>query len=452
MSDSWATEYDVFLSYSSADRVRVRRLARRLRASGLTVWFDEWSIKPGDDIYLSIEKGLESARTLVLCMSPSSFASEWSSLERSTALFRDPCNVKRRFVPVLLTDCTIPSAVSRLKYIDYRGEGRAALAELVLACEMAEPPASTAAGTTNRIVLKLEQTLTGHKGWVWDVAISPDGRWAVSGSTDTTVRVWDLESTECISTLQGHFGDVNCVAISPEGRRILSASDDQRVCVWDPHASKLVKVIPTSDSKVLSSVFPGGRRIVTAGPNSSVRVMNFGTGRQSRLFKGHRDDIWALSVAPDGKRILSGGFDSEIRYWSVRSGRCIRVLTGHAGVVNSVAFTPCGRFAVSGSDDRTVRVWDLSSGRCVKALLAHSRAVYSIGMAARGGLVASTGFLDETVRVWDWRTGECLCSAENPDHASPVAVAFSRDARRLVVGTATPDAVYVYSVVGSFAG
>jgi hypothetical protein len=91
--------FDVFLSYSSTDKVRVRRLARRLEASGLRVWFDEWIIKPGDDIYLSVERGLSSARILVLCMSQATFGSEWIALERSTALFRDPCNLERPSFP-----------------------------------------------------------------------------------------------------------------------------------------------------------------------------------------------------------------------------------------------------------------------------------------------------------------------------------------------------------------
>ena len=54
--------YDVFLSHNAKDKPRVRGLAEELRAAGLRVWFDEWVIKPGDDIYLAIERGLEAAR------------------------------------------------------------------------------------------------------------------------------------------------------------------------------------------------------------------------------------------------------------------------------------------------------------------------------------------------------------------------------------------------------
>ena len=103
--------YDVFLSHNQADKPRVRRLAKRLRAAGLRVWFDEWVIQPGDDIYLAIERGLEASRTLVLCLSPAALGSDWVGLERSTVLFRDPANAGRRFIPLLLADCKLPDTL-----------------------------------------------------------------------------------------------------------------------------------------------------------------------------------------------------------------------------------------------------------------------------------------------------------------------------------------------------
>ena len=91
-------QYDVFLSHNQADKPQVRRLAERLRAAGLRVWFDEWIIQPGDDIYLAIERGLEASRTLVLCLSPAALGSDWVGLERSTVLVRDPSGARQRVV------------------------------------------------------------------------------------------------------------------------------------------------------------------------------------------------------------------------------------------------------------------------------------------------------------------------------------------------------------------
>src|SRR4051812_1733168 len=118
--------YDVFLSHNSVDKPLVRRLAEKLKASGLRVWFDDWVIRPGDDIYLSIERGLEAARVQVLCLSQAALGSEWVKLERSTVLFRDPANSGRRFIPLLLEGCRLPDTLRRYKYLDFRAETDAA--------------------------------------------------------------------------------------------------------------------------------------------------------------------------------------------------------------------------------------------------------------------------------------------------------------------------------------
>jgi hypothetical protein len=136
-------QFDVFLSYSKDDEARVRRLAEKLRESGLRVWFDQWLVKNGDDIFLAIERGLEASRTLILCISPAALGSKWVTLERNTVLFRDPTNTARRFIPVLLADCDVPDTIRHYKYVDYRDEGGAALQRLILACSPDIAPKSS---------------------------------------------------------------------------------------------------------------------------------------------------------------------------------------------------------------------------------------------------------------------------------------------------------------------
>lgn len=139
-------EFDVFLSHNAMDKAKVRRLAERLKAAGLRVWFDEWIIRPGDDIFLAIERGLESSRTMILCLSANAVNSGWVSAERSTVLFRDPTNAGRRFVPVLLSECTLPATLHRYAHVDFRDESDTAFAQLLAACrEPGDLPTTTPA-------------------------------------------------------------------------------------------------------------------------------------------------------------------------------------------------------------------------------------------------------------------------------------------------------------------
>jgi AAA-like domain/TIR domain len=128
--------WDVFLSHSSRDKPRVRQLAINLRDAGLRVWLDEWMIQPGDDIYATIEQGLEYSRALILCISQAAIDSDWVKLERNTTIFRDPQNKERRFIPLLLEDCHPPDVIRRLAYIDWREESGEIVRKLIQLCQL----------------------------------------------------------------------------------------------------------------------------------------------------------------------------------------------------------------------------------------------------------------------------------------------------------------------------
>ncbi|TVU54434.1 MAG: hypothetical protein EA414_07265, partial [Arthrospira sp. PLM2.Bin9] len=79
----------------------------------------------------------------------------------------------------------------------------------------------------------LIRTLTGHSSWVLAVAITPDGKQAVSASYDNTLKLWDLATGSERATLTGHSYSVEAVAITPDGKQAVSASDDNTLKLWD---------------------------------------------------------------------------------------------------------------------------------------------------------------------------------------------------------------------------
>ncbi|NKC17032.1 MAG: TIR domain-containing protein [Gammaproteobacteria bacterium] len=135
-----AFDWDVFLSHAAVDKPRVARLAERLEAGGLRVWFDRAEIDPGADIVAGIEHGFDHSRVVVLCMSATALISEWVRIERNMALFRDPGNNDRRFLPLLFEDCRIPALLRRVKYIDWCDESKEAWRELLAALAPDAPP------------------------------------------------------------------------------------------------------------------------------------------------------------------------------------------------------------------------------------------------------------------------------------------------------------------------
>ncbi|HEY3319922.1 MAG TPA: toll/interleukin-1 receptor domain-containing protein [Planctomycetota bacterium] len=146
--------FDVFLSHSSKDKAVVRPLAKRLRADGLRVWFDEWEINPGDSIPAKIEEGLEHSRMLVLFMSENAFGSDWASLEYQTFRFRDPINKHRRFIPLRLDHAPIKGSLNQFHYIDWSTENREnAYTTLLHACRSPEESRVTNSMKAQRAML-----------------------------------------------------------------------------------------------------------------------------------------------------------------------------------------------------------------------------------------------------------------------------------------------------------
>jgi hypothetical protein len=114
--------YHVFLSHNRAQKDWVRSLARRLRDSGLRVFYDEDSIALGDDIVISIEQALRLSRHILLVLSPQALSSRWVALEWATTIYRDPDAAQRTIIPVLREECDIPLPLARLKRLDATGD------------------------------------------------------------------------------------------------------------------------------------------------------------------------------------------------------------------------------------------------------------------------------------------------------------------------------------------
>ena len=280
----------------------------------------------------------------------------------------------------------------------------------------------------------LIRTLTGHADRVNSVALTPDGRRAVSGSRDKTLKVWDLETGEELRTLTGHWERVSCMALTPDGRRAVSGSLDQTLKVWDLDTGAELHTLHGHTEAVLCvALTPDGRRAVSGSWDSTLKVWDLETGEELRTLTGHTHWLTSVALTPDGRRAVSGSWDSTLKVWDLETGEELRTLTGHRGWVTSVPLTPDGRRAVSGSVDHTLKVWDLETGAEVRTLTGHMGPVECVALTADGRRAIS-GSQDDTLKVWDLETGEELRTLTG--HTSDVVcVAVTPDGHRSVSGS-----------------
>ncbi|MCU0486620.1 MAG: protein kinase [Anaerolineales bacterium] len=276
------------------------------------------------------------------------------------------------------------------------------------------------------------KTFQGHERGVNAAVFSLDGSLMLSGSHDTTIRVWDLNTGQCLRRFEESRFDVKSLAIHPNGRHVLS-DYDVTLGLWEVETGKRLRTFEKHDLVVFSAaVSPDGRHALS----DSGRVMHLWdvkTGRCLRTFEGHKRGVGSVAFSPDGRYALSGSFDKTLRLWEIRTGLCLKVFEGHEAVVRSIAFSPDGRFVLSGSNDHTLRLWRVDTAACLRIYNGHSTEVSAVTFSPDGRFALSGGY-DNTVRLWDVETGNCLRSFEG--HTSSVTcVAFSAEARFILSGS-----------------
>lgn len=283
-----------------------------------------------------------------------------------------------------------------------------------------------ASGTTDHTIKlwnlqtgKCVKTLCGHANWVLSVAFRGDGQMLASSSFDHTIRLWDIASTRCLQILRGHTNWVVSVQFSPEGTTLASSSFDQTIKLWDVQTGECLKTLTGHEARLWSIAFsPDGKWLASGGDDETVRLWSVETGACLRVLTGHDRRIWSVAFSLDGAVLASAGRDRTIRIWDPTTGECLRVLTGHTERIQSIAFSLDGNLLASGSADHTIKLWNWQTGKCIKTLAGHSNRVWSVAFgwldAATPQQILASGSEDETIRVWDLEQGKCLQILQGP--------------------------------------
>ena len=289
----------------------------------------------------------------------------------------------------------------------------------------------------------LLQTLEGHQEDVKSVVFSPDGKLAISGSRDKTIKVWDLQTGTEVSTLEGHSSCVKAVTISPDGNLVLSTSYDSTVKVWDLRIGKELKTFTgLTGGEGCIAISPDGELAISAY-EEVVKVWRLKTGEELSPFTGHTDRVTCIAICPNGKFVMTGSLDLTVRVWDLHTREELAVLTGHSdsgkaiptspdwvimesardhktseflcqqlgndlmalmGRVTCLAISPDGKLALSACEE-TVKVWSLQTKKEVHTFTAHSDWVNSVTFSPDGKLAFSVSN-DNRVKVWNLQTGE----------------------------------------------
>jgi cytochrome c len=296
--------------------------------------------------------------------------------------------------------------------------------------------------------LSVAAEMRGHGGPVRAIAVSPDGRTAVTGSFDTTVIVWDLERETARQVLRFHEGPVNAIAMLGAG--FMTASDDGRIAMWVPGRSEPVNMIGDRGAPVIAFSAKGGVAIhadrtlrqmgaitetlmeqpialamTASGPavamaNAKIRLQ--GSGRTIDL----PTNANVLAAMPDGG-LAAGGADGAL-YVLTADGQLKARVAIQDTPITSLAISADGKLIAAAGLRGAVNILDSAAGRTVSTLVGPGLPVWSLAFHPDGRTLF-TGGADRMVRKWDVATGQPSQPANTPRADFPASVMNERGAQ-----------------------
>ncbi len=287
---------------------------------------------------------------------------------------------------------------------------------------------------------ELFRTMTGHEKAVNAVSIADNNRTVISGSSDKTLKVWNLDNGELERTMKNSFA-ANVVMATNDGSMVISSGVDRVLRLFRVNTGDLLrtysnKANPKEDALVRAiDISPDGNQFATARVDKTVQIWDFNTGDSVKTFKGHTDYVLSVAFSRDRRSLVSGGggYDRSVRVWDIESGTQRMVLEGHQGWVLAVAVSPNGRYIASASNDETIKIWEMSTGKLLRTLEGHKGAVRSIAFAPDNNTIYS-GSMDRTIKEWEVETGRLMRTLTG--HTLPVlSIGLSPNGRLLASGS-----------------
>lgn len=368
----------------------------------------------------------------------------------SRDIYHDIYKFTKASTEAKLTLEVAPQAIFRVRAVSRCSSTIVGHGEAILASQFSPSTSSrlvTGSGDSTARIWDTEtgtpyRTLKGHTSWVLTVAYSPDASMIATGSNDNTVRLWDPKSGEPLgSPLKAHKFRVNSLSFepyhmqAPQRPRLASASKDATVRIWDVVGKRVDFTLSGHKSEVTCVRWGGTGKIYSASRDKTIKIW-FSTGSLAHTLTSHTHWVNHLALSTDFV-LRTGYFDhtgdvppSEEDKIAKARARFEKAATVNGHVTERL---------ISASDDFTMFLWEPPASSSsptfepLARLHGHQKGVNHVVFSPDGRLIASSGF-DNQVKLWRASTGEFISTLRG--HVAPIYIScFSADSRLLVSGS-----------------
>jgi WD40 repeat protein len=280
--------------------------------------------------------------------------------------------------------------------------------------------------------------LQGHKNWVNQMAFSPDERTLLSGSSDGTVRLWNLTTPPQQTGHRPFPSDIDefaggsspACSLSPDGRHLLTVFTNQTFSEWELPALAEGSRHPLPVGRAsCAALVAGGQLAAFVTTNGDVVFWHAETEETNWFARPTTNRMSRAVFSRDGKRFAVGGA-LGVSVCDVSAGRTLFTRPIADDFVFSLAFSPDGQKLVAGLGSGIVEAWDMAKRSPESTLRGHDRQVNGLAVLPDGRTLVSAA---QDIRLWDLTSSTNLLIL-NPRHELFRCAAISTDGRRLAVG------------------
>ncbi|KAL9593613.1 MAG: hypothetical protein Q9219_007472 [cf. Caloplaca sp. 3 TL-2023] len=288
----------------------------------------------------------------------------------------------------------------------------------------------------------------GHSNGV--MCLQFDDRILATGSYDSTIKIWDLETCEEIRTLKGHTSGIRCLQF--DKTKLISGSLDQSLKVWNWRTGQCLSTCIGHLGGIIGLHFDSAL-LASASVDKTIKIWNF-EDKSTFVLRGHSDWVNAVRIDIPSRTVVSASDDCTTKMWDLDSKQCLRTFEGHVGQVQQVLWMPAEfdfedcdeldgtssttsatvrsppvpcqdtvdlprhecygpgflandrplppRYMLTSALDSTIRLWDTASGKCLHTYFGHLEGVWAL---AADMLRIVSGAEDRMVKVWDPKKG-----------------------------------------------
>ena len=243
--------------------------------------------------------------------------------------------------------------------------------------------------------------------WAESLAAMPDGTRLICGCGDRRIRIVDLASRTVVGSIEGHEDRIRAVAVTYDGRRAVSGGDDG-IHVWELAERRAIGHIDCNHDVEDLALSPDGRTVFVAGAVSGIQAWDLASGRLVRSYEERGGHGGRLVASADGTRLISAGNHRRLRAWSVQTGALVWEVAGVR--VGALLLSDDGRCLYSGGPDGMITMRDPATGQEIEGAVKLGNPELTIVPASAGAPATTASFVGH----WTLRRGSALTALAPP--------------------------------------